>query len=384
MIEMKYLIMIGVIVCLLVLYYFYDEISNIKKSYLPTYQKTMALEAKMMELDKRTMDMMTKKCISRTDSPPMSITYYSDMVKNGNLSVKYADLSESEADKLLRKINSKENNKQNIIGERKLSSKQNTINDRSNIRTTNIEPQYTHQECLEKIPEIRKTNSHTNDSFSNRSNNRYGGGVHNNSSFSDNSPDDTNNKRIISNTNHSIFTEQDKYLGNHKLEINNKLKALRDKSNTNNSHEEHKINPNSIIQYDGLSDIIITSDNEQKNNDETDSFDINIGHLVGGKNNFNECHEIFDGLEKELMEYHNLEHQSKNDKTVLNNPKYQDSLEHSGCADSDLDSDVIKSISESIQYADMSSINSISDIPIVPPKKKISQTKKNKQKSHIN
>jgi len=115
MIESKYLIVIVVIICLLVLYYFYDEISNLKKLFVPTYQKTMALEAKIMELDKKTIEINHKRALPssrKIDSPALSITYNSDMVKNGNLSVKYADLSESEAKRLLHNIN--DNKKQPI------------------------------------------------------------------------------------------------------------------------------------------------------------------------------------------------------------------------------------------------------------------------------
>lgn len=106
MIQIKYLIIIGIIICLLVLYYFYDEISNIKKIFLPTYHKTMALEAKLLELEKKTNDIIPKKksIIQKNDSPAMTISYQSDMVKNGNLSVRYADLSETEAKELLKHI----------------------------------------------------------------------------------------------------------------------------------------------------------------------------------------------------------------------------------------------------------------------------------------
>lgn len=104
MIEKKYLIMIGVIICLLILYYFYDEIRNLKKSLLPTYQKTMALEIKVEELQKKTANMPTvfdKK--SKNDSPVFSISYQSDMIKNP-ASVKYNEISETEAKRLKESI----------------------------------------------------------------------------------------------------------------------------------------------------------------------------------------------------------------------------------------------------------------------------------------
>lgn len=106
MFEKKYIIIIAIIICLLVLYYFYDEISSVKKLFVPTYQKTMALEARIINLEKKTSDPAPKKKLlnSKIDSPALSITYQSDMVKNGNLSVKYTDISDTEAKELLKKI----------------------------------------------------------------------------------------------------------------------------------------------------------------------------------------------------------------------------------------------------------------------------------------
>lgn len=106
MIQTKYLIIIGAVICLIILYYFYDEIKNVKKLFTPAYQKTMALEAKVLELEKTTNDLISqKRQKNKNDSPALSITYQSDMVKkNGNLSVKYADISETEAKELLKNI----------------------------------------------------------------------------------------------------------------------------------------------------------------------------------------------------------------------------------------------------------------------------------------
>lgn len=106
MIQTKYLIIAGAIICLIILYYFYDEIKNIKKLFTPAYQKTMALEAKVMELEKITEDLASQRQPKkRNDSPALSITYHSDMAKKtGNLSVKYVDISETEAKQLLKNI----------------------------------------------------------------------------------------------------------------------------------------------------------------------------------------------------------------------------------------------------------------------------------------
>lgn len=113
MIQTKYLIMIGAIVCLLILYYLYHEISNVKKSFIPAYQKTMSLEARIIELEKKSNENIPKKKINpKIDSPALSITYQSDMAKNGNLSVMYADLSESEAKRLVKNIEKNQNKEQ--------------------------------------------------------------------------------------------------------------------------------------------------------------------------------------------------------------------------------------------------------------------------------
>ena len=114
MFETKYLIIIGVILCLLVIYYFYDEISNIKRTFLPTYQKTMALEAKLLEYEKQYGKSKSKspsirtKSKSKSESPIMSITYISADAKNnpdGTSSVQYANITEHEAKELLGVLN---------------------------------------------------------------------------------------------------------------------------------------------------------------------------------------------------------------------------------------------------------------------------------------
>lgn len=109
MFETKYLIIIGVILCLLVLYYFYDEISNIKRTFLPTYQKTMALEAKLLEYEKNhERQYKNKQNITKSkhklESPIMSITYASSDVRtnpDGTSSIRYANITDLEANELL-------------------------------------------------------------------------------------------------------------------------------------------------------------------------------------------------------------------------------------------------------------------------------------------
>ena len=136
MIANKYLIMIGIIICLLVLYYFYDEISNVKKLFMPTYQKTMALEAKIMDLERRNIEFNKRKMESincMNDSPALSITYQSDMMRNNNLSVKYGDLSETEAKELLQKIENNNIRERELLKAKRNSTHDNFFNKQSNL-----------------------------------------------------------------------------------------------------------------------------------------------------------------------------------------------------------------------------------------------------------
>ena len=135
MIESKYMIIIGVVLCLLVLYYFYDEMSNMKKLIEPTYQKSMALEVKVNDLEKKTISLInTNRALKKRgdNTPPLSITYNSmDFEKKNHPSVKYGDLSETEANELLKKIKDAH---PNIINEKpKISPvKQKTISNPDN------------------------------------------------------------------------------------------------------------------------------------------------------------------------------------------------------------------------------------------------------------
>ena len=101
MIGMKYLLIISVVCCIMILYYFYDEISNIKKTIVPIYQKMMSLERKIVDLEKRN----GHDTIKQVDSPAFEVTYRSDMANDGsNLSAKHANLSESDTYNLLRTL----------------------------------------------------------------------------------------------------------------------------------------------------------------------------------------------------------------------------------------------------------------------------------------
>ena len=99
------------IVCLFLIYYFYDGISSLKKLMVPCYQKSMALETRMMALEKK-LDTPTKKK-SKTESPIYSITYQSEIAKNSNVSSKFEEVSESEAKKIFRNLQKKSETKAN-------------------------------------------------------------------------------------------------------------------------------------------------------------------------------------------------------------------------------------------------------------------------------
>jgi signal recognition particle GTPase len=122
--------MICAVVFLLILYYFYDEINRVKKLFVPAYQKTMELEAKVLSLEKKAGEWMeknsqhslkitgntsvTKSKQSKNDSPAYSITYFSDVVRNPNASIKYCQLSETETREIMNKSIAYGTDKQNI------------------------------------------------------------------------------------------------------------------------------------------------------------------------------------------------------------------------------------------------------------------------------
>lgn len=112
MIQTKYFFIVGIILVCLILYYFYDELSNVKKSFVPLYQKTMALEAKMADLDKPVTKIAAKQpVVNHTKSEEnnvFSITYDTDMTKNvkqsnEDLTLRYANLSDRGVDNLIKK-----------------------------------------------------------------------------------------------------------------------------------------------------------------------------------------------------------------------------------------------------------------------------------------
>lgn len=112
MFPAKFLVIIGIVICLLVCYYFYDEINSTKKLAAQTHQKLAALENKGDVIEKEVGVLQRKtEALSRWQagedihSPPMTISFNSDMVPNGDLSVRYVNISDPEAVKMMSKIN---------------------------------------------------------------------------------------------------------------------------------------------------------------------------------------------------------------------------------------------------------------------------------------
>ncbi|CAH6420661.1 Hypothetical protein MVR_LOCUS191 [uncultured virus] len=112
MFPTKFLVIIGIVICLLVCYYFYDEINSAKKLAAQTHQKLAGLENRADTVEREVLVIQRKtEALSRWQagedihSPPMTISFNSDMVPNGDLSVRYVNISDPEAIKMLNKAN---------------------------------------------------------------------------------------------------------------------------------------------------------------------------------------------------------------------------------------------------------------------------------------
>jgi len=108
MIESKYMIIIGVIACVLMAYYFYTEINKMKNLVEPVYHKSLSMESRLSELEKKATISNPKRKIHSNNSPPLSITYNSSDFGKNQLSVIYDEnIRESEANRLLKNIENK-------------------------------------------------------------------------------------------------------------------------------------------------------------------------------------------------------------------------------------------------------------------------------------
>lgn len=318
MMETKYIIMIGIAICLLILYYFYDDISNIKKSFIPMYQKTMELEAKVLKLESDNKIIVkndTKnKNIIKNETPTFSISYQSDVVGKNNLSARYTDISETETNNLLKIINPVRERRTDNISHNKttqLSLAHNKIiSDKNNIVT------------------ILNSDKHSNSPNNNKSN------LTNN-----------NNKSNLLNNNKPNLLN------------NNKSNLLNNNKSSSQSHLHSKQLSDFDIPFDKTKNIDIS--------EESDTFNVKISDLV--KNNSNlqaqksptqiakEYQEILDSLAPQVTDELQTENiQSENPQSE--NPQSENLF------DDELDQDVIRSITESIRYADMPSETILSDI----------------------
>ena len=296
MFQKKYLIIISIIICLLVLYYFYNEISSLKKLCEPTYQKTMSLDARLIQLEKKNTQVpqqIKKKPINNNiESPALSITYHSDRITNGNLSVKYSAISDTEAIELMNKLDN-ERQKQNI---------------KQNIKQIEQYQQIPHETSFQKINETKPSIC----------------GIVQEDDFPE-LGDDKN-----------IFT------------INDNKNDCFDGSETFNLKITDLINPNkkkitnNALEYNNNA-MRVNGDNDEYSNS-------------GIKMN-DEYQKILNGLESNKIN------------------------ETDSMIDDEIDEDILKSITDSIKYADMPSENTLSDIPITPEITKKNRYQKKFKKS---
>lgn len=305
MIETKYLIMIGIAICLLILYYFYDDISNIKKSFVPIYQKTMELEAKVIKLetDKIFVKPMPKKKYIKNESPAFSISYQSDMISKGNLSTRYTDISETEANNLLKIVDS-------------------NANTRINQSTDKKNPVSKH--CLQTTPqEIRGKPYVTNQNV---------------------------NKQLSLTHNKTIPD-----IGIGKMNENLNLNDF-DQPYCIQNRQSH-----TTKQSNQLSDFDIPFVKSKNNNvsEESDTFNIRMSDLVKNNINIQQTQKSPTQIAKEYQEILDSLPANTTDELQNVNLQTEDPFD-----DEDLDQDVIRSITESIRYADIPSETILSDINI--------------------
>ncbi len=340
MIQAKYLIIVGVIVCLFVLYYFYDEISGVKKMFLPTYHKTMSLEAKVFELEKKSNELLKKKIVNpMIDSPALSVTYQSDMCKNGNLSIKYADLTDTEAHELLHNINQNSKNRSMTQSNKSMIQPNNQLTQPNRsmgqpIRSMS-QPIQSMSQPIRQLTQINRPSNMPD----------FGGVPVFVQPTGGNQNKNDLNERSASNDNTIKFQRKTADISDFRSET-----AVVNSSISNNKN------------------IIYT--NNDIFDEETDVINVKISDIIkkptinnGNNNNNNIRHNVSDQIEYD---------------EILNN---LDKKNHSADFfddDTELDPSIIKSISESIHYADMSSETILSDMPIVSRSKKSSKKSNSK------
>ena len=335
MIETKYLVIIGIIVCLLILYYFYDEISNLKKSFTPIYQKTMALEAKISGIEKLSSKFLTpnianianvpdrnkKANLRKIDSPVFSISYNSDMIKNGNLSVKYTDLSDSDAHELLQNIDKTKLNVKNVSFQQQQHKQQQQQHNQQHKQqqrspqcaTPCSFPQAKNIAQEQKLGQFGQTGYHIL------------------------SEDLSDIYEIFAD---SVDTHTDSFINNSSRKLN--------------------------ISTDNAKSTKSTKSTKSGKSEKSDTININIADLIKSKEESMEYQKILEGLSTNISDTQYAPSNASNaPSNAHSNSDTQSNAQSNINSDScflfgNLDKDIIKSISESIQYADLPSDNILS------------------------
>lgn len=92
----KYIIAAIIIIAGFIIYYFYSELKLVKKAIKETNKQMIYIQNEFGKInDEELLNLQKNK--SKNYTPTMTITYHSDTVKNGNLSVRYADLSDNQS-----------------------------------------------------------------------------------------------------------------------------------------------------------------------------------------------------------------------------------------------------------------------------------------------
>lgn len=107
MIDSKYIILAGVAISAIILYYIYSSFSSMQRTILTTYHKGMNMEKRITELE-REMAQLHKADVDEGPGQqhPMTVTYYSDMNTNvgPNRLTAMDDLNDSEVNEIKQKL----------------------------------------------------------------------------------------------------------------------------------------------------------------------------------------------------------------------------------------------------------------------------------------
>lgn len=296
MIHSKYIyviVIVAVIAILLFLYYFYTQMSTIKMSQQYVLERTLNLESDVTKI----IDCNNSNPkIKRIDSPIMSISYDSDLIR-GNESLKYTDITDNATRKIIDNIKKpkssntiKTNNTNNVNATSNVFDNKNNSDKLSSIKTSALLSEPSNKQKLTK-KSVRAVNGSNN---INRNINRNIKLVC--SATTDNMQKSDDIFEVDSDTHVYPTRRVDKYFqekNSRKRLCNDGSKANTIKSNSETKHKtDYKINskPNSEINPKLNSEM----------NSEVVDFDLN--KLVNGKKSDNETKEqqkyqtLLDGL----------------------------------------------------------------------------------------